>query len=281
MLFSNAGFEVCPAFLPEAENWITPTALREITHRSTLKSDYKPGWTKRKKHFNATIIVSPTGDQRRQCFSPNASDETIQFALDNSNRIFIINENKPENDSLYSNDKLIQDFYIREPQHLSEDFQKIFAQIVKYLLSVKKLKNISFSISEESRTHLESFNFGKENWLNFFEQQLILNGISHNNSNDEPNSISLIGFKPDAKIINNTSNLKVVFLSDQTTNSEDIADLLKANSIVIAPQTGGHLKIYTKSSARIFPNLTEKPALTRLADFIADKVQNPESEISE
>ncbi len=94
MLFSHAGFDVKSIFFEGAEEYVSATAIKDITEHSPWSATHKPGWLKADFKFETGIVINPipgVGDLGLEADGNStvitSSDEHSEF-YDNTKRFF-------------------------------------------------------------------------------------------------------------------------------------------------------------------------------------------------
>lgn len=164
MLFSHAGFDVKSIFFEGAEEYVSATAIKDITEHSPWSATHKPGWLKADFKFETGIVINPIPGVRDWVLeikgnSPAiaSSDEHSEFC-DNSKRFFdcifsrclsvkllTVKDNIEKFSSLPENCKVIAlpDNLLR----LHEVFEQLLADVVKLTSSKALNGGITYSFN--------------------------------------------------------------------------------------------------------------------------------------
>ncbi|MBF0409124.1 MAG: hypothetical protein HQM10_17380 [Candidatus Riflebacteria bacterium] len=276
----QAGFAVSIAFFPETEKWINLAALKELSGNevSINISD-----------FSFSIVLSPPLNLLRDFHYFCPADETMNFLLKKSTQVLFLVRSKTATLEALGGSQPSQIWDIRElptnPFNALDLWEKSFSEIISYFSTKSLFRSATFVQCENPEDNSnQSFLINlKKSGLNpvfYKEDSSVLSVISPGQKNIfiNLNQSNFGNSTYNQEIINSCS----IILQRVQSEKLDIIDAPSKPVIYFSTESDGEIRLLDGKSKRIFPNLTDRTAESRLSQYLIDRadeinVQSPSS----
>jgi hypothetical protein len=151
MLFCHAGCDVFFALPDRSVDWVSPTAIKEITGHQPYY-ERQPGWCKSKHAFDLTLMLEPSIATLEKLLKNHELDEVLDF-IKKKTRIFAVISSLAQ-DSLDYQQFLFSNFrFFQLPELISKPakaFNQLFACAVRMLAGLKRLQHAKCNIISDA-----------------------------------------------------------------------------------------------------------------------------------
>lgn len=282
MLFCHAGSSVFFAFQEGAENWVSATAIEEITKNEARTSTCKPGWCNSRHPYDLTILVSPDENMLQALLGNGSANELVDFIKNKSKHIDVLlesNRGSPLGNYLPEN-KISLDFFPVEGTNFTDYYQKLFSQQIWYLSGLQKLDQAKFYLQKkESSTDI----FAGKDAEELIEQ---VKRAGFQFSNDEQAEIC-IRIDPEDSAEHGSlatnekgiSSIKLNYFSENSAKNHLKKTSVEGRQINAYWRKNG-LEVHDHLGIRVFPSVEGLSCFKRFATYLCDTLLEMKSEMN-
>jgi len=282
MLFCHAGCEVKVALIDNGDEWVSESAVRQISGSAALTAAHRPGWYFAATTFDLAIAVSPASLTQQLLQARLTSDPVLEFIVQKSPTLWLLQE--PAHIPAETDDcdpHLIFRALPTQPQQLSPFFQKIFAECTTWLANRRKNGKKSFWLAYQIPEQLKVIANTRPAWLARFDHALLACGLSQSESSAEADLVinaydgprldadnRLVFSEPEVLIRSElkTSALHVVFVAPELT----LDSLATEKNLLLVQRQNNSLHVADQHGIRVIPDVTGQCCYARFSSQLVN-----------
>lgn len=275
MLFCHAGCEVKIALLDNGHEWVSESAIRQISGSAPLTATHRPGWFFSQQQFDLAIAVSPASLTQQLLQARLTSDPIIEFIMQKSPMLWLLQD--PAQIPADHEDGDTQLFFRAlpaQPQQLSPFYQKIFSECIAWLAARRKLNRKTFWLNYQVPEPLKVIANNRPAWLARFDRALQSCGLGMSDDGIEADMVisaydgpqfdadnRLVFVEPTLpdRLHHRNGALFIVFVAPEI----DLNTLTADKNLFLVQRRNNALHVADSHGIRAIPDLTGQCCYTR------------------
>lgn len=284
MLFCHAGCEVKIALIDNGHEWISDSAIRQISGSAALTASHRPGWFFAPVAFDLAIAVAPASLTQQLLQARLTADPVLEFILQKSPTLWILQE--PAHVPAETDDcdpRLIFRALPTQPQQLSTFYQKIFAECTAWLANHRKNGKKSFWLDYQIPEQLKAIANLRPSWLARFDHALQAYGISQAESSGDADLLidaydgpqldadnRLVFSEPElpSRTESKTSALHIIFVAPEL----NLELLTAGKNRLLVQRQNNSLHVADQHGIRVIPDVTGQCCYARFSSQLVNQL---------
>jgi len=275
MLFCHAGCEVKFALIDNGHEWISESAIKQISGCAPLTATHRPGWFFSQQPFNLAVVVSPASLTQQLLQAGITSDPILEFLLQKNPVIWLLQEpGQIPTDHEDIDQHLLFRALPTQSQQFSPFYQKIFAECTAWLAAHRKISRKTYWLNYQIPEQLKVIANIRPTWLMRFDHALQACGLKTANSANEANLIinaydgpqldadnRLVFAEPVAHEQTDCLSevLQVVFAAPEI----DLQTLVTKENLLLVQRRNNALHVADTHGIRVVPDVSGQCCFTR------------------
>lgn len=287
MLFCHAGCEVKIALIDNGHEWVSESAVKQISGSSPLTASHRPSWFFAQNPFNLAIVVSPASLTQQLLQTRLTSDPILELILQKSPVLWLLQEPARIPSDNEENDSRLFFRSLPAQQQLSPFFHKIFAECTAWMAARRKIGRKSLWLDYQIPEQLKNIASIKPAWLKRFGHALQASGMAQAtdpadadlviNAYDGPQfdtdnrlvfSKPVITKQAEAK----TAALHIAFVAPELELSSLAADKKR----ILAQRQNNSLRILDQHGVRVIPDVSGQCCFNRFCSQLVNHLERAE-----
>jgi len=284
MLFCHAGCEVKIALIDNGHEWVSESAVRQISGSAALTAGHRPGWFFAPATFDLAVALAPASLTQQLLQARLTSDPVLEFILQKSPTLWILQEPAQIPAEIDDCDpRLIFRPLPAQLQQLSVFYQKIFAECTSWLANRRKNAKKSFWLDYQIPEQLKIIAATKPAWLARFDQALRACGLSQAESASDADLVinaydgplldadnRLVFSEPElpASQILRASALNVVFVAPGLV----LESLAAGRNRLLVQRQNNSLHVADQHGIRVIPDITGQCCYARFSSQLLNQL---------
>lgn len=286
MLFCHAGCEVKIALIDNGHEWISESAIHQISGSAALTAIHRPGWFFAPADFALAMVISPASLTQQLLQARLTTDPVLEFILQKSPTLWILQDKSlvPRNYQDHDPRLIFRSLPI-SVQQLSPFFQQIFAETTAWLASRKRVGKKTFWLEYQVPEPLKTIANLRPDWLNRFDQALSACGLSQSSTAETAdlviNAYDGPGIDADNRLVFSEPELpeqtklksgaiQVVFIAPELELDKFAANRHR----LLAQRQNNSLHIVDQHGTRVIPDVTGQCCFARFSSQLIGRLDH-------